>query len=1200
MKKILSILGILFLITVSAQNNLTPTENYIYSKSCLNGDCTKAAESVQYFDSFGKPFQTINIKSTPSGKDVVQHIPYDSFGRSVDSWMPVPVNTSGGAVQDTSAVKNTALSVYGDSRPFSHTVLEKSPLGRPVSSISVGQDWQNHPVTMGYNANKANEVKKYTVSTSWIEGRTKDALSQSGYYPANTLVKTSVTDEDGNTSIEYKNKAGRVLLVKKGAGTAEETDTYYVYNEYNQLAMVIPPLAVNAPMNQTTYDNLCYQYHYDGWNRLVEKKLPGKGWEYMIYDQQDRLIMSQDANLRAADNTFGAKGWLVTKYDKWGRIAYTGFVASTDSRATLQNNVSNLTVNAENNEARSTTSFIANGLEVYYTQNAFPAGNMTVLTVNYYDTYPSYSFNPAAPASVFGQEIMTDTQNAPVSTRGLPTLSLVKNIEDNSWTKNYVYYDTKGRSVATYSINHLGGYTKTEMELDFAGMMQQTKTYHKRLAADTEKIITQSFEYDAQNRLKKQWHTVNGLSAELLAENTYNELSQLINKKAGASVIPATGGISSPLQSIDYTYNVRGAVTKVNDPANLGLKLFGYGLKSFNPQNTGSATGKYNGNITEVDWKTATDNILRRYNYQYDHLNRLKKGIFSEPGTSVPQNDFYNEMASYDLNGNITSLQRNTKGASGIKEQIDDLVYTYDGNKLQTVVDGSGNYAGYPDTSGTVISYDDNGNMTSQADKGIVSILYNYLDLPGEIKFNSTYTVRNVNTGEDEVRYVRTNYIYRADGTKLRKKYTGYFSKFKSERTTTTDYLDGFQYTIDYLGAVSLDFVPTSEGYYDFKNNRYIYNYADHLGNIRLSYFRNGTNGSAEVLEENNYYPFGLKHQGYNGLQGNPAYKYQYNGKELQEETGWNDYGARMYMPDIGRWGVIDPLTEQMRRYSPYNYAFNNPISYIDPDGRKSMIYSDGGVMRWDFDPNSTLTGIAWFEESFKYLSFGGSQILAQGLSGGGGYAQDGESSVPGATTYSGQEAYDVLQQMLNPTYDFSKFDFSQFGADPIDNNKFTEKSNPFEFSINSMDIVYEQKYIGTKSTKWVDYKPDSFILGHSTNIATGIVLGSFIKSPISSGIAGESVGLFNQTEVQYKATYALYQQKSYSAKITFNLLGEITNISNLQIKTQISGYLMNLDQRIYYPLGKSYIDGGSFNRHKIQQNFKNSLPKVGGYIFDY
>ncbi|WP_407518492.1 RHS repeat-associated core domain-containing protein, partial [Elizabethkingia anophelis] len=98
--------------------------------------------------------------------------------------------------------------------------------------------------------------------------------------------------------------------------------------------------------------------------------------------------------------------------------------------------------------------------------------------------------------------------------------------------------------------------------------------------------------------------------------------------------------------------------------------------------------------------------------------------------------------------------------------------------------------------------------------------------------------------------------------------------------------------------------------------------------------YTKGASGGAEIIEENNYYPFGLKHQGYNSSSlANSAYQYKYNGKELQE-TGMYDYGARMYMPELGRWGVIDPLTEKMTRYSPYNYAFNNPIRFIDPDGR--------------------------------------------------------------------------------------------------------------------------------------------------------------------------------------------------------------------------------------------------------------------------
>jgi len=580
-----------------------------------------------------------------------------------------------------------------------------------------------------------------------------------------------------------------------------------------------------------------------------------------------------------------------------------------------------MAANAGNNESRDNANpIIQNGENIFYTQNAFPTGSMTILTVNYYDTYPALPSGVVIPTEIMGQKVLKQFGHSTSgkNTKDLPLASYVKNIEDDSWTKSFVYFDVKGRSIGGLTLNHLGGYTKTESELDFAGITRKSKTYHKRLAADTEKIITQTFEYDSQNRLMKHWHQVNGQPQELLTENRYNELSQLTNKKVGNN-----------LQSIDYAYNIRGWMTKINDPAALNGKLFGYEMKYQN-----GAAGKYNGNISQVDWRTAQDEVLKRYSYQYDPLNRLKKATYSEPNSSIPGNDFFNESIDYDMNGNITSLQRNSKGVNGIKEQIDDLTYQYNGNRLNTVTDASTNYRGYPDVSGIPVVYDDNGNMKEHKDKGILEIRYNFLNLPTAMKFDQLYFTRGV------WQNVNTAFTYRADGTKLKKVYK--YSEDSVYKQKITEYLDGFQYEIVSTNADPLiKFVPTSEGYYNFENNKYIYSYVDHLGNVRVSYFNNG-NG-AEVLEENNYYPFGLKHEGYNTLAGNPAYKYQYNGKELQQETGWNDYGARMYMPELGRWGVMDPLSEKFFDFSNYNYVLNNPIKFIDKDGMDVYIMDENG-----------------------------------------------------------------------------------------------------------------------------------------------------------------------------------------------------------------------------------------------------------------
>lgn len=919
--------------TIYAQ---TGTENYVYSKTYLSDPAVanaKASETITYFDGLGRPKQVVNVKAATGGKDLVVPITYDGFGRQSKNILPVPANSQNSGIHAGITDETPANSYYGVTNAFAEKEFDTSPLDRVLQQGQPGDPWKlggGHTQKYKYEANAAGEVKKFITNTTvnTVNGVSNTVTTvavsseNAGNYPEGVLYKNKVTDEDGNPVVQFVNGRGQALLIRKNDG-AQNIDTYYVYNEYNQVAFIIPPKAVqqitaaNNVISQVLADQLCYQYSYDGQGREVEKKLPGKGWEYTVYDKQNRPVLYQDTVLRTTTNNFGGKGWVFTKYDEFDRIVYTGFFANTASRPVMQNALNSMALNSQNNEKRDLNGpIMQNGFAIQYSKNAFPTGSMNILTVNYYDTYPPEA--PAVPSTILGQYTLSQTlsPNDDASTKNILTASYVKNIEDDKWTKTYHYYDSKGRVVGTKSFNHLEGYTYTDLKRDFTGLIEEKYTYHVRSRSDTEVKIKERFIYDTQNRLVKQYHQVDNLAEELLAENTYNEIGQLINKKTGNN----TG---TPLQSVDYSYNIRGWMTSVNNPNSTAFnnKLFGFERKYDNPADPNAADPKYNGNISEFDWKTANGTLLRRYAYTYDKLDRLKNAAYREPAITNPVTDGFSESITYDVNGNIQTLKR-FQAFNNTPLLIDDLTYNiYTGNQLIKVTDGSTNNSGYPG-GGSTIGYDLNGNMKDHLDKGIVAISYNFLNLPKTVKFAQN---------DDNIKF-----IYRADGVKLNKSYTYFASKSGLNLTETTEYLDGFQYE-DLGWGQGLQFFPTDEGYFDFQKKRYVYNYEDHVGNIRLAYYK-GDNNLPVIDKETNYYPFGLEYGGYNGTYTQTeSYRYGFQGQEKQKETGWSSFKWRNSIPELGRFFNVDPLSEEYNTWSVYAFSGNRVIDARELEGREPV-----------------------------------------------------------------------------------------------------------------------------------------------------------------------------------------------------------------------------------------------------------------------
>ncbi len=1245
----LFLFSVLFAVGQSNENYIQNTTYKTATATGSVGDADKI-ESITYYDGLGRSIQSIGKFAGGNKEDIASYVGYDNFGRTDKEWLPF-ANGSGDLNLRTVDMEQSITNFYNTAKyenttnPYSEKYLEHSPLSRVIEQGAPGAAWavnktsdSDHSIKFDYLSNSSTtEVRDYgvTITASTVNSIKvyTPALANNGYYTVNTLYKTVTKDENWtsgteHTTEEFKDKQGRVVL-KRTYGTSvvngtNQTniahDTYYVYDDYGNLSYVIPPkVDTSNGVSSTELSELCYQYRYDSRHRLVEKKIPGKSWEFIVYDKLDRPIL-----------TSGQNWWYFTKYDAFGRVAYTGQanLPSFVPREPLQNdaNVASVT-----NESRG-SSMSLGGVNIHYTNNSYPTAINEVYTINYYDDYLDVGSGTSEDA--YG---ITPTTNV----KGLPTVSKVRVLDTNDWITTVTYYDNKARPIYVYSHNeYLETTDKVKSNLGFMGNVLESRTTHSKTGQPTITTIDK-FTYDHMNRLLSQEQEIDGVKSELIVRNRYDELGQIEQKLVGGDVpivseyqnryglslysdgrivkwnsVTQNAGLStfesftnngyinfkatydyydvsvglsysdpdyfvnsidyainlgangmaqvyekvSPgnivargtainynagdrfkiesrnntiyyskngevfyisdvqtngnalygdtaftsqygsienfiivdtdvaLQTVDYTYNIRGWLKGINDTNSLGDDLFGFGINYNTVAHSGTAL--YNGNISETEWKTAnTDTNLRWYTYNYDALNRITSGLSGSSNSAW--NNMHNlKLVEYDKNGNITTLRRNGYiDNNTFDEDLDHLTYTYDaGNKLTDISEIGHHFEGFADKTNTQTGdyfYDANGNMVKDLNKdiegasGANGIVYNHLNLPTEVRFGAA----------DKIEY-----IYDATGIKLEKKVSD------GGNDTYTHYAGNYVYQTDNSGS-SLKFFNHPEGYIEqnnYNSYNYIYQYKDHLGNIRVSYkadddliysegfesasgwdasghthgwalssfdsnFKRtgdyagmvlpygwshyrvchsndwvsisntqtttyiisgwvyleniaGTNygqmylftkdalgtvsqvgwvntnvkgqwiylekeinvaasvtqlnlrldnfyggkvwfddlsirratdtPDLEILDENNYYPFGLKHKGYNiNATSHIALNYKYNGKELNEELGldWYDFGARNYEASLGRWMNLDPFAEKFTPVSPYIYAANSPLRFIDPDG-KEIINIIGGV----------------------------------------------------------------------------------------------------------------------------------------------------------------------------------------------------------------------------------------------------------------
>lgn len=704
--------------------------------------------------------------------------------------------------------------------------------------------------------------------------------------------------------------------------------------------------------SQSVLDKFAFQYKYDDFNRPIEQKTPGKGWEYSVFDQLDRPIITQDENLREQGL------WLFTKYDVFGRVIYTGKFQSSLSRADLQLQLDNFYISnptANNYEARLVSTIPVGGLNINYSNASFPTNISEVTSVSYYDDYDFVDADqPTMPGIVYGQNVTDKVQ-------GLLTCNIKKTVGENTFTKVFNYYDGEARLIYSYNKNYLGGYTRVETKYNFRSKVENVKTIHKKDASVPSDIIIENrYTYDHAERLLGEYEKVNSQAEESLVRYVYDDIGNLVQKKIGGFTTATT-----PLQLVTYSHNILGWLTKINNPGNLGTNLFGLEIKY---DNAGASNSIYNGSISQVQWKNSLPNTgLKTYNYTYDNLNRLKTAVYINSNNPTHNTSFF-ENVYYDLNGNITFLHRSGDVLSQANlEWMDYMTYKYDGNQLTKIDEQGHSYTGYSSylTTGSALDtyqYDNNGNLIKDRNKAIDNIVYNDLNLIQEIQFANGNKVK---------------FKYDASGVKLSKEF------IVGSNSTVTQYIDGFQY----LNG-SLQFIKSSGGYVVNSGGiyKYVYIYGDHLGNNRLSYCDLNSDGAIannEILSATDYYAYGMPHSGEFTSGFASAFLYKFQGKEFNDEGDLKlfDFGSRMFDPLLGRWTSTDP---QNQCASPYVAFGNNPVLFTDPNGEVfgwddlAVVIIGGGINVW-----ANWDNIDSFGEGLKYFGVGAAAGMATYYTGG-------------------------------------------------------------------------------------------------------------------------------------------------------------------------------------------------------------------------
>lgn len=894
-------------------------QNYI--KETLHLDTNGASiENVSYYNGLGDLSEIVSTASGTSD-NVYTFKTYDSKGRESKNFYPTPIG-SGLDFKDYYSFVSASSNYYNDEYAFKQNYYDDAD--HIVREDVAGNNWHAHSAhnEFSYETNTlSDKVIRYDA----------DPIAKS-YYPEGCLEKESAKDADGNEVVIFKDLDGNTILERRNQG-----DTYYVYDKLGQLRYILSP-QYQEKEDLAAY---AYQYDYDKCGNLVRKTLPGSQYTQYWYDKEGLLAYEQDALLRD-------KGlYRFYLYDRFDRVVLVG--TTTSCNTNIKNAKLNVSFSSQNGG-------IANSGYAFYgnTSNFSKGSNVSLEKAYYYDSYDFLSgafkddFAPISPSQKGG-------------CNDLLAGSIIKT-SNGQFLFTVNSYDPKGNLINT-STKGLKGYTS-----------KVSNTYSL-----TNKLVTSDAELDVKY-------------GELLKISLTNEYSTRNNLLISKKLILSHGEGPESSSTLNYMYDATNRLSQIVRPEQYGNVSYSYDVhgwpvkiesNSFKEElsySDGVGTPCYNGNISSLKWSNSNYSEKRGYKFHYDRLNRLTEANYGEGESLSNAGDNFKESVNYDLNGNITSLERHGKKQDGTYGVIDKLNVSLNGNQIVNISDAADKivYEGAldfePASDGiSSCKYNDFGALISDTGRGITMIEYDNNKNPIRIQFSNG----NV-----------TKYIYSAEGTKLRTIYytampninvpDGCTHELDASEIQTTDSLDflmegnlilkngrinKYLFEGGYCGIAKP--APPFSLYEDGSDseiseeeqkayeerrkewtkavealnatdafNFYYYN-KDHLGNNReVIDFR------GKICQVINYYPFGTPFSDQSTTLQADFQPYKYNGKEFDMMHGLNtyDYGARQYNPIVPTWDRIDPLCENFGYMSPYNYCLDNPVNTTDQDGEGPIL----------------------------------------------------------------------------------------------------------------------------------------------------------------------------------------------------------------------------------------------------------------------